>query len=85
MNQTQQNYIQAQEIEQEVRRQVVNKLNPPVFEYEPIEQPFCPHWLRGMEHSGRIITWREVVSIVAIAAIIGLAYVYSNELQEVLR
>lgn len=87
MNPQQKQFIQAQEFDNAVRREVVRKLNPPVFDYEPIEQPYCPHWMRQISKSGDIpkITWREVLSLGVIAALVITAYVYSNELQEFLK
>lgn len=84
MTPQQQKYIQAQEFENEVRREVVRKLNPPVFEYEPIEQPYCPHWMRQMSKSGDIprITWREILSVSVISALILTAYCYHHELTD---
>lgn len=83
MSPQQKQFIQAQEFDNAVRREVVRKLNPPPFDYEPIEQPYCPHWMRQISKSGDIpqITWREVISLLAIGAILLTAYCYSNELQ----
>lgn len=87
MNPQQKQFIQEQEFDNAVRREVVRKLNPPPFDYEPIEQPYCPHWMRQISKSGAIlkITWREVLSIGIIGALLITTYVYSNELQEFLK
>ena len=87
MNPQQKQFIQAQEFDNAVRREVVRKLNPPPFDYEPIEQPYCPHWMRQISKSGDIpqITWREILSVCVIAGILVTCWLYSNELQEFLK
>lgn len=87
MNPQQKQFIQAQEFDNAVRREVVRKLNPPPFDYEPIEQPYCPHWMRQISKSGDIpqITWREILSVCVIAGILATFWLYSNELQEFLK